>query len=161
MKKYLVGIVLFSFVAGSNAWGVDVLPQKKERKQKSKEVVQQPKDTLKNDSKDRLKDLGEDTVVERPDELARFKGIGTFAEWVQRNTKYPPSVARGGRVFALFILGADGIPRDIQILESSDPLLSEAVVETIVKSRNLWLPAKKGKQPVAMKMQVHINFQSR
>lgn len=80
-----------------------------------------------------------------PDEYPTFQGASftTFNEWLVKHTKYPPeAVSKGiqGRVTVIYTIKEDGSVTDVHIQGMADPVLADAVIET-VKSSPRWEPA--------------------
>ncbi len=107
--------------------------------------------------------LEEEVVVIKAEVDAQFLGgpSSNFTKWIQKNVKYPAEAELNnisGRVVAIAVVGTNGLIRKVQILQSPDPSLSKAVEEQIMKSPK-WVPAQQRGKPVALQIQIFVNFQ--
>ena|SRR5271157_4609705 len=72
---------------------------------------------------------------------------------------YPKEARKAGKegvVVLWLIVGSDGLPRDIKIARSLSPALDAAAVNAVKKWR--FAPATKDGKPVAVQINVEINF---
>jgi len=76
-----------------------------------------------------------------------------------RSPDYPDTARKArkqGNVRVGFIVGSNGLTREIRILRSLSPDLDHAAVEAVKKWR--FEPAKKNKESVAVHIEAEINF---
>ncbi len=87
--------------------------------------------------------------------------IGGIEE-LQASLRYPPQArveGREGRVLLTVLIGADGVPKEIHILESQGPDLDAEAARAMAKAR--FEPAESDGVPIAFKMSLPITFRLR
>ncbi len=99
---------------------------------------------------------------EGPDDYPTFKrgNILSFTEWVIMNTKYPAEAsAKGiqGRVSISIKIEADGSISEIKPMGSPDPILSDAVIKTIISAPK-WDPPKNPEVEDPFSSYVNVKF---
>lgn len=80
-------------------------------------------------------------------------------EGIQRRVVYPEAAIRvgiEGRVYIGFVVGQDGVPRDIEVLRSLCPACDEAAVKAIRDTR--FEPGFQRGQPVSVRLSIPIIF---
>jgi TonB family protein len=68
----------------------------------------------------------------------------------------PPPVGSRGVVVLSLVVDPKGVPRDLKVVKSLDRNSDEAALKTVKEWR--FQPAKKDGQPVAVKVNVEVNF---
>jgi protein TonB len=103
------------------------------------------------------------TVLEDP---ATFQGggIAEFRKWVMDRTKYPQiAIENGiqGNVVIEFVVDEEGKIGRMRVLQSPDPVLSEAVIKVLEDANKLkrgWKPGKHRGKPVKQKFVLPVSF---
>lgn len=78
---------------------------------------------------------------------------------IQSRVEYPAMALRAGiegRVFVQFVVGTDGVPRDIVVVRSLCPACDEAAVKAIRETR--FEPGRQRGQPVSVRFSIPIVF---
>ena len=99
------------------------------------------------------------TILEHP---ATFKGggLGEFHKWAMEHVKYPQiaqEMGITGNVILEFVIDEMGLLGRIKVLQSPDPLLTEAAISVLQKSPK-WKPGKHRGKAVKMKFVLPISF---
>ncbi len=95
-------------------------------------------------------------IVEQMPEL-----IGGVAQLI-KDSKYPDLARKAGlegTVVVQFIVGADGIPIEPQVVKSVAEILDNAAVEAVMKQR--FRPGRQRGQPVPVRMAMPVKFRLR
>ena len=102
---------------------------------------------------------GEDGVYERAEVPPRLEGgLGEF----NRRLEYPVEARRKGiegQVLVGFVVGETGGVRDVRVLRPVHPLLDEAAVEAVRRSR--FAPGTVGGEPVPVRFALPVTFRLR
>lgn len=105
------------------------------------------------------------TVYYVVDEDPSFGSQEQLEQYIQDNVSYPEDAKMDkieGTVFVDFVIGEDGVIRDVEVSEgTSDEVkqnLSEEAVR-VVSSMPKWSPGKKGGKAVATRVSLPITFQ--
>lgn len=83
-------------------------------------------------------------------------------EGIQSRVEYPEMARRAGiegRVFVQFVVGPDGVPRDLQVIRSLCPACDEAAMRAIRDTR--FEPGRQRGQPVSVRYSIPITFRLR
>ena len=96
------------------------------------------------------------------EQMPLFQGgdLNAFRRWVNANVAYPESAKKDniqGRVTALFVIRKDGSLTDIEILDSPDKLLSDAVIDVLGRSPK-WEPGMQNGLAVDVRLTMPIEF---
>ena len=103
------------------------------------------------------------TVLEDP---ATFQGggIAEFRKWVMERMKYPQIAFENGiqgNVVIEFVVDEEGKIRRIKVLQSPDPVLSEAAIKVLDDANKLkrgWKPGKQRGKAVKQKFVIPVSF---
>ena len=100
-------------------------------------------------------------VYEVVDEMPEFPG-GTLAlsNYLYNNVKYPPLAAQNriqGRVTCQFVITNEGKVTNVEISQSSDPLL-DAEAKRVITSMPKWIPGRHHGERVNTKYSVPVTF---
>jgi TonB family protein len=100
-------------------------------------------------------------VYEVVDEMPEFPG-GTLAlsNYLYNNVKYPPLAAQNriqGRVTCQFVITYEGKVTNVEISQSSDPLL-DAEAKRVITSMPKWIPGRHHGERVNTKYSVPVTF---
>ncbi|MBO5830452.1 MAG: energy transducer TonB, partial [Alistipes sp.] len=108
-----------------------------------------------------------DTIVEEEvlftvEEMPTYQGgdLSKFRNWVQSNVKYPQIAMENGiqgNVVVKFIIEKDGTLSNVQVLQSPDQALSDAVIQVLRKSPK-WKPGKQRNKPVRVTFTLPVAF---
>lgn len=103
----------------------------------------------------------QEVVVKQVDQLPQFPG-GEVAlmQYLGEHLKYPQAAADKkihGQVVLRFVVTETGDVGEIQVMRSSNTLLSDAAI-AVVRGMPRWVPGKKNGEPVAMWFAMPINF---
>ncbi len=106
--------------------------------------------------------IEEETPFIVAEEMPSFQGgdLNTFRNWVMGNLVYPTLANEygiSGRVIVNFVVEKDGSLTNIRVLQSPDPLLSEAAIAQLQKSPR-WTPGKNRNIPVRIQYTMPIEF---
>ena len=98
-------------------------------------------------------------------EKPSFNGgdVNDFNKWVAQNMRYPEEAIKkkiSGRVMVSFVVGSDGVVKDVKVLRGVDPLLDAEAVR-VVSSSPKWTPATKDGEPVAINYTFPVIFATR
>lgn len=117
--------------------------------------------TIKYGGKDMvIKAAGEDAyqVVE---EMPEFPGgMKALMDYLSTNVKYPEAAKQAGisgRVTTVFVVGEDGVIRDVKVVRSVSPELDAEAIR-VMSSMPKWKPAKQDGKPVPVRYTVPVNF---
>lgn len=107
----------------------------------------------------------DDMIFIKVEENPRFQGEdwNTFPAWVAQNVEYPEPARRDGiqgRVMLRFVIEKDGSLSNIEVLSSSNQMLSDAAVATLKKSPK-WTPGKQLRKPVRVMFEFPVDFRLR
>ena len=93
---------------------------------------------------------------------AFYDSIGTAAQnYFKKNLRYPlESLEQGeqGRVFAKFVIEKDGKLSHIEIIRSVSPTIDQEAIR-LLRSMDLWNPAKCSGQKIRTRGELSINFE--
>jgi protein TonB len=81
-------------------------------------------------------------------------------KWLKDNLRYPPVAEEAkisGKVFLEFVVGRDGVIRDIAITRGVDPSLDKEAVRVVGKMPK-WIPGKQGGKCVSVKFNMPVSF---
>ena len=117
--------------------------------------------TIKYGGKDmEIKKAGEDFYMV-VDEMPQFPGgMKALMDYLSANVKYPEAAKAAkieGRVTTSFIVGEDGVIRDVKVLRSVSPELDAEAIR-VMSSMPKWEPGKQDGKPVPVRYTVPINF---
>lgn len=117
--------------------------------------------TIKYGGKDMvIKAAGEDAyqVVE---EMPEFPGgMKALMDYLSTNVKYPEAAKQAGisgRVTTAFVVGEDGVIRDVKVVRSVSPELDAEAIR-VMSSMPKWKPGKQDGKPVPVRYTVPVNF---
>ncbi|MBE6289880.1 MAG: M56 family metallopeptidase [Bacteroidaceae bacterium] len=117
--------------------------------------------TIKYGGKDMvIKAAGEDAyqVVE---EMPEFPGgMKALMDYLSANVKYPEAAKQAGisgRVTTIFVVGEDGVIRDVKVVRSVSPELDAEAIR-VMSSMPKWKPGKQDGKPVPVRYTVPVNF---
>ena len=110
-----------------------------------------------------VEQIVEEEIFVTAEEMPTFQGgdLGKFRAWVMQHVKYPAIALENGiqgNVVVKFVVEKDGKLSNIQVLQSPDKTLSDAVVEVLQKSPT-WKPAKHKNKLVRVTYTLPISFQ--
>ena len=107
-------------------------------------------------------DVEEDFVFDFPEENPEFKGgLKKMNEYLRNNIQYPEMAKENGiqgRVFVQFVVGKDGVIRDVFVLKGVHKSLDKEA-KRVVKSMPRWNPGKQRSKAVSVRYTLPINFQ--
>ena len=89
--------------------------------------------------------------------------VNEFSKWVAQNMQYPEEALKknlSGRVMVSFVVGSDGVIRNVKVLRGVDPILDAEAVR-VVSSSPKWTPATKDGEPVAINYTFPVVFVNR
>lgn len=117
--------------------------------------------TIKYGGKDmEIKKAGEDAYMV-VDEMPQFPGgMKALMNYISANVKYPESAKQAkieGRVTTQFVVGEDGVIRNVKVLRSVSPDLDAEAIR-VMSSMPKWNPGKQDGKPVPVRYTVPINF---
>lgn len=103
----------------------------------------------------------QEKVFDMVEQMPVFPG-GTpeLMKYIASHLKYPTIAQENGvqgRVTCQFVVGSDGVVRDVQVLRSLDPYCDKEAVRVILSMPH-WIPGKQNGRPVAVKYTVPITF---
>ncbi|MCB0759896.1 MAG: TonB family protein [Flavobacteriales bacterium] len=102
-----------------------------------------------------------DIVRKYSSEPAEFPGgYEGLAAYIGDNLSYPEAAWKNkieGEVNVAFLIDAGGVVRNIEVIESSHPILNDEALR-IVMQMPVWKPARKAGQPVASKFILPLQF---
>jgi TonB family protein len=100
-------------------------------------------------------------VYEEVDQMPEYPGgMAEMQKYLMSSVKYPADAHKKGvqgKVFVSFVVGKDGVVKDVNIARGADPLL-DAEALRVVKSFPKWSPGLEKGKKVAVQYTVPINF---
>jgi TonB family protein len=87
-------------------------------------------------------------------------GVAAMQKWLKDNLRYPPvaeEMGISGKVFLEFVIGRDGVIRDIVVARGVDPSLDKEAVR-VVSQMPKWIPGKQAGKPVSVKFTMPVSF---
>ena len=104
----------------------------------------------------------EEEIFECAEEMPTFQGgdLSKFRNWMQWNVKYPQTALENGiqgNVVVKFIIEKNGKLSNIQIIQSPDKTLSDAVVQVLQRSPK-WKPGLLRNKPVRVTYTLPVSF---
>ena len=119
--------------------------------------------TIKYGGKDmEIKKAGEDAYMV-VDEMPQFPGgMKALMNYISANVKYPESAKQAkieGRVTTQFVVGEDGVIRDVKVLRSVSPDLDAEAIR-VMSSMPKWNPGKQDGKPVPVRYTVPVVFKA-
>lgn len=100
-------------------------------------------------------------VFDMVEQMPSFPGGQTeLMQFISKNLKYPTIAAENGvqgRTVCQFVVGADGVVRDVKVLKALDPYCDKEAVR-VIKSMPRWIAGKQNGKAVAVKYTVPITF---
>ena len=107
-----------------------------------------------------IKNAGEDFYMV-VDEMPEFPGgMKALMNYISANVKYPESAKQAGlsgRVTTSFVVGEDGVIRDVKVLRGVSPDLDAEAIR-VMSSMPKWTPGKQDGKPVPVRYAVPITF---
>mgnify|MGYP006286899013 CR=1 FL=1 len=95
------------------------------------------------------------------DEQPQFPGgIDKLIEYISENTFYPPEAKKNkitGTVNVQFIITKKGKVKDVEVVESVDPLLDKEAIR-VIENMPDWEPGKIKGEPTDVSYQIPIKF---
>lgn len=106
--------------------------------------------------------IEEEEIFVNAEEMPTFQGgdLSKFRNWVQSNVRYPQIALENGiqgNVLIKFIVEKDGSVYNIQVIQSPDKSLSDAVVAVFQRSPK-WVPGKEQNEPVRVTYTLPVSF---
>jgi protein TonB len=98
------------------------------------------------------------TIVEQQPEFPG--GVEAMYKWINSNIRYPTvaeEMGVSGRVVLQFVVGRDGVIRDIEVVRHVDPSLDKEAIRVVSKMPK-WIPGKQRGNPVSVKFTMPITF---
>lgn len=91
-----------------------------------------------------------------------FRGGGAeeFRMWVADNVVYPKDAQENrisGKVVVSFVVEIDGSVNTVEIVSSTDNILSEEILR-VIKNSPKWIPGKENGRPVRVKYTLPLEF---
>lgn len=91
-----------------------------------------------------------------------FRGLSwkEFQKYIQRHFRYPKECVRqkiGGVVNLSFVIGKDGLIKDIKIMKSPHGAISKEMVR-VIKSSPRWIPGFQNGKPVEINLNMSLNM---
>lgn len=112
------------------------------------------------------KDTKGKTVYYTAEVMPVFRGSQEELEqYIQDNVNYPTSAQADqieGTVFVDFVVGADGVVRDVEVAETTSDAVKEKLSEEavrVVSAMPTWTAGKQGGKPVDVRVSLPITFQ--
>ena len=101
-------------------------------------------------------------VPTEPDTMPTFQGedMMAFSRWLNTKLVRPKGCEHSGTMKVSFVVGTDGLVKDVTVEESVCEALDEMVVSNIKKSPK-WEPATLNGDPIEQSLTIPINFQMR
>ena len=100
-------------------------------------------------------------VFDMVEQMPQFPGgQAEMMQFISKNMKYPTIVQENGtqgRVTCQFVVGADGMVRDVKVLRGVDPYLDKEAVRVIM-SMPKWIPGKQNGKAVSVKYTIPVMF---
>ena len=100
------------------------------------------------------------TYVEQMPQLPGGGGSGAIIKQIQDNFIYPAGAQQEGRVFANFIVAADGSVSNVKIIKGLAPAYDAAVLAAINQLPR-FVPGKQAGNPVAVSFTVPVTFKNK
>ncbi len=100
-----------------------------------------------------------DEVFDMVEQMPSFPEGNPMA-WVGKNMKYPTIAAEQGiqgKVTCQFVVGKDGVVRDVVVVRSLDPYCDKEAIRVIM-SMPKWIPGKQNGKAVSVKYTLPISF---
>ncbi|MBO6252772.1 MAG: M56 family metallopeptidase [Bacteroidaceae bacterium] len=117
--------------------------------------------TIKYGGKDMVIKAAGDDVYQVVDEMPQFPGgMKALMDYLSANVKYPEAAKQAGisgRVTTQFVVGEDGVIRDVKVLRSVSPELDAEAIR-VMSSMPKWEPGKQDGKPVPVRYTVPVNF---
>lgn len=117
--------------------------------------------TIKYGGKDMVIKAAGDDVYQVVDEMPQFPGgMKALMDYLSANVKYPEAAKQAGisgRVTTQFVVGEDGVIRDVKVLRSVSPELDAEAIR-VMNSMPKWEPGKQDGKPVPVRYTVPVNF---
>jgi|JI9StandDraft_1071089.scaffolds.fasta_scaffold01333_10 protein TonB len=112
------------------------------------------------------KDATGKIVYYKSDVLPVFRGSeAELEQYIQDNVNYPTSAQADqveGTVLVEFVVGADGVVRDVEVAETTSDAVKEKLSEEavrVVSTMPTWTAGTQGGKPVAVRVSLPITFQ--
>ena len=116
--------------------------------------------TIKYGGKDMVIKAAGDDVYQVVDEMPQFPGgMKALMDYLSANVKYPEAAKQAGisgRVTTQFVVGEDGVIRDVKVLRSVSPELDAEAIR-VMSSMPKWKPGKQDGKPVPVRYTVPVN----
>ena len=117
--------------------------------------------TIKYGGKDMVIKAAGDDAYQVVDEMPQFPGgMKALMDYLSANVKYPEAAKQAGisgRVTTQFVVGEDGVIRDVKVLRSVSPELDAEAIR-VMNSMPKWEPGKLEGKPVPVRYTVPVNF---
>ena len=117
--------------------------------------------TIKYGGKDMVIKAAGDDVYQVVDEMPQFPGgMKALMDYLSANVKYPEAAKQAGisgRVTTIFVVGEDGVIRDVKVVRSVSPELDAEAIR-VMSSMPKWKPGKQDGKPVPVRYTVPVNF---
>lgn len=117
--------------------------------------------TIKYGGKDMVIKAAGDDVYQVVDEMPQFPGgMKALMDYLSANVKYPEAAKQAGisgRVTTQFVVGEDGVIRDVKVVRSVSPELDAEAIR-VMSSMPKWKPGKQDGKPVPVRYTVPVNF---
>jgi periplasmic protein TonB len=115
----------------------------------------------KSETSSKYQMIDNEKVYQEVDQMPEYPG-GTLEmqKYLVSSVKYPVDAMKNkiqGKVFVSFVVGKDGVVKNVTIARGADPLL-DAEALRVVKSFPKWIPGKEKGKIVAVQYTVPINF---
>ena len=115
---------------------------------------------------DKEEEIVEDEIFITVEDMPTFRGGGLpeFRTWVQQNVKYPQIALENGiqgNVIIEFVVDEEGKIGRMKVLQSPDPVLSEAAIKVLEDANKLkrgWKPGKQRGKAVKQKFVLPVSF---
>ena len=96
----------------------------------------------------------------RNDQLMNYTTSKALMDYLSANVKYPEAAKQAGisgRVTTIFVVGEDGVIRDVKVVRSVSPELDAEAIR-VMSSMPKWKPGKQDGKPVPVRYTVPVNF---
>ena len=117
--------------------------------------------TIKYGGKDMVIKAAGDDAYQVVDEMPQFPGgMKALMDYLSANVKYPEAAKQAGisgRVTTQFVVGEDGVIRDVKVVRSVSPELDAEAIR-VMSSMPKWKPGKQDGKPVPVRYTVPVNF---
>lgn len=115
----------------------------------------------KSDTNHKYQIQNNEKVYQEVEQMPEYPGgTGELQKFLMNSVKYPFDAMKNkiqGRVFVSFVVGKDGVVKNVSIVRGADPLI-DAEALRVVKSFPKWTPGKERGKIVAVQYTVPINF---